>query len=85
MGMIQLKHSEIKDIRKEWCEEVDYVCPVLKQAMPLESFTVDHWHALKSIGPVEETGQGCCRGVLSFQANAFEGKVSGAFPQMASG
>lgn len=77
----QLKSSEIKHLRDEWLKEQNGECPVLKQKIDPKDATLDHQHKLKHEAP-DETGKGCCRGVLHFKSNAWEGKVSNSFKRI---
>jgi hypothetical protein len=79
--MKQLKQSDIKVIREQWHEEQDNICPILKQTVDLSDVCLDHQHKLKSEDP-DETGKGLCRGVIHFQANAWEGKVLSSFKRV---
>jgi len=78
MGLIQLKATDLKELKKRWCEEQDYVCPLFKKRYDLDQFAVDHQHKLVSEMP-DETGKGLCRGAIHFQANSIEGKMTNAF------
>lgn len=79
--MIELKeinHAELKELRhqqwlKQWCE-----CPILKQKISYEEAVIDHKHKTKA-EKLGEEGKGLLRGVLHFQANSWEGKVTNAF------
>jgi hypothetical protein len=77
--MKQLKAKDLKALRERWHEEQDLICPLFGKKYPHEEMTLDHYHALKSEGPDENTGRGLCRGAIHKQANAIEGKITNAF------
>lgn len=79
--LVQLKSSEVKDLRNKWLEEQGFKCPVLNRLIEPSEATLDHLHKLKTEDP-DESGKGCCRGVLSFKANSWEGKVTNSFRRM---
>jgi hypothetical protein len=79
--LIQLKHHQLKELRKKWYEEQDGVCPILKTKIPFEQSVVDHQHKLKS-EDADESGKGICRGAIDRFANALEGKISNNFKRL---
>lgn len=79
--IIQLKASDIKELKERWHKEQGSICPILKKEIPSEKMVVDHLHRLKS----EEQGidgKGCCRGAIEFRANALEGKITNNFKRL---
>jgi hypothetical protein len=78
MALKQLKQKDLKSLKEKWHKEQDQKCPLFGKEFPLDDMVVDHFHALKSEGP-DESGKGLCRGVLHFQANSIEGKITNAF------
>lgn len=78
MVLKQLKHSELKLLKEKWHAEQDGYCPLFGNKYPLEDVVVDHFHGIKS-KELGEDGRGLCRGVLHFQANSIEGKITNAF------
>ncbi len=73
--LVQLKSSELKDLRKKWHDEQNGICPILKQEIAFEDTVCDHQHKLKA-EEADETGKGICRGCISRYANAMEGKIT---------
>jgi len=78
MALKQLKRKDLKYLREKWHKEQKGICPLFGHKFPLEEGTLDHQHKLKAELP-DETGKGLCRGVLQFQANSIEGKMTNAF------
>jgi hypothetical protein len=79
--MIQLESKEIKELKENWHNEQNGICPLLKQEFPLDKMVIDHQHKLVNELP-DETGKGLCRGAIQFQANALEGKFTNAFKRL---
>ena len=79
--MIQLNKKDLKSLRERWYIDQNGICPILKKEYPIENFCIDHAHALKSEG-ANESGKGCARGNVHFQANAWEGKVNNSFKRL---
>jgi len=79
-NLIQILQSELRDFRMKQYRKSN-VCPIINQTVPFEKTVVDHKHKTKQeIVGVE--GKGLIRGILSFQANAWEGKVSNSFKRL---
>lgn len=80
-NVVQLKSSDVKDLRDKWHKEQGEICPILGIKVSSEKVSLDHLHKLKS----EEAGidgKGCCRGAIEFRANAIEGKISNAYKRL---
>ena len=77
----QLKGKDLPALREEWWEENGKKCLITGLTIPLSEAVMDHQHKLKS-DLADESGPGCCRGVLSFQGNAWEGKVTNSFRRL---
>jgi len=79
--MIKLKeinHAGLKELRyKQWLKQ-NKTCPILKQKIEYKDAVADHKHKTKA-EKLGEDGKGLLRGVLHFQANSWEGKVTNAF------
>ena len=74
----QITYKELKEIRlKQWNKQ-KRICPILQQEIEYKDSVMDHKHKNKS-EPIGEDGKGLLRGVLHFQANSWEGKVTNAF------
>lgn len=78
MELKEITQKEFKELRyeqwrKQWCE-----CPILKQKILYKDAVFDHKHKTK-LEKLGENGKGCLRGVIHFQANSFEGKVTNSF------
>lgn len=60
--------------RKQWVKQ-GRICPILKQEITFQDSVVDHKHKRtdEQYGP---EGKGLIRGVLHFQANVMEGKIT---------
>jgi len=78
MSLRQLKRKDLKALKERWHQEQNNICPLFGNEYPLEEMVVDHFHKLKSELP-DESGKGLCRGVLHFQANSIEGKITNAY------
>ena len=73
-----INHSEFKALReKQWLAQ-DCICPILKIKIDYENAVFDHLHKTKA-EKLGEDGKGLLRGVMHFQANSWEGKVTNAF------
>lgn len=79
--VVQLKSSDLKDIKEKWYKEQNGICPILKKEIPFDKHVIDHLHKLKSEDPGVD-GKGCCRGAIEFRANAIEGKISNAYKRL---
>lgn len=79
--IIQLKTSEIKDLKIKFHKEQNNVCPILNKEVPIDKMVLDHLHKLNS-EEAGKDGKGCCRGALEFRANAWEGKIVNAFKRL---
>ena len=74
----QITHAEFKALRKnQWLVQAGF-CPILKQFINYKDAVFDHKHKNKSES-IGEDGKGLLRGVMHFQANSWEGKVTNAF------
>jgi hypothetical protein len=75
---VQLKHSEIKELRERLHKEQGEICPILGIKVGYDEIALDHLHKLLAevAGP---DGKGLIRGSISKIANTFEGKVSNAY------
>lgn len=69
------KFTQLRDI--QWRKQKK-ICPILKQEIKYEDCVFDHKHKTKA-EVIGEDGKGLLRGVLHFQANSWEGKVTNAF------
>jgi len=78
MSLKQLKRKDLKALKEKWHNEQNNICPLFGKKYPLDKVTLDHLHSLKSEVP-DESGKGLCRGVVHFQANAIEGKITNVF------
>lgn len=74
----EITHKELKILRHLQWQRQKRSCPILKQEILLEDAVIDHKHKAKA-EPIGEDGKGLLRGVLHFQANSWEGKVTNAF------
>ena len=79
--MKQLESKDIKSLKEKWHTEQNGICPLLKNAYPLDEMVLDHQHKLVNELP-DETGKGLCRGAIQFQANALEGKFTNSFKRL---
>lgn len=76
--LIQMKQSELYDWKKLQHENQGNFCPLLGVEVPLDQMVVDHKHRTKA-EKLGENGCGLIRGVIQFQANVLEGKISNGF------
>lgn len=76
--LIQVKSSELKNLRKKWWEEQNHKCPILDIEIPFEQSSQDHQHKLKT-ELADETGKGILRGCIDRNVNAFLGKLENAY------
>jgi len=74
----QITHSQMKELRLQQLLKQGCICPILKQVIEFEDSVFDHKHKRKD-EPIGENGKGLLRGVLHFQSNSWEGKVTNAF------
>ena len=74
----EITHAELFKMRLNQYKKQRGVCPILKQPIEYKDAAFDHCHKKKS-EVAGKNGKGLLRGVLHFQANAFEGKVSRSF------
>lgn len=70
-----INHSQLKELRRVQLEKQHFICPVLKKVIKYEESVFDHKHKTKK-ETLGENGNGCLRGVLHFQANVVEGKIT---------
>jgi hypothetical protein len=78
MTLKQLKWKDVAILKEKWHAEQNSICPLFGKRYELSEVTLDHQHKLKSEIP-DESGKGLCRGVIHFQANSIEGKITNAF------
>lgn len=76
--MIQLKVTELKELRLKWHTEQEFVCPILKLYFPVEDMVIDHAHGNK----VQDETSKLCRGCINRQVNAFEGKITNNYKRL---
>lgn len=68
-NIVELKYSEIKDLRDKLLEEQKNICPITLKIIPEGKATLDHSHKRK-VG-----GSGLIRGVIGSGANMLLGKI----------
>lgn len=73
--LIQLEYKDLSTYRENKHKEQNEICPLLGLKFPISEMVVDHKHKLKADKPSLENG-GLVRGVIQFQANVMEGKIS---------
>lgn len=78
INLKEITYAEFINLRYEQWEKQHKFCPILKQFIRYEDACFDHKHKTKA-EPLGEDGKGLLRGVLHFQANSWEGKVTNAF------
>ena len=76
--VILKKIPDLKSFRNKHHEKQKFICPILKQKIPVDDVVVDHKHKNKN-EPIGVDGKGLVRGVIQTQANALEGKISNNF------
>jgi len=76
--LIQLEHKELSTYRETKHKEQNYICPIMGLQYPVSEMVVDHKHKLKS-DPASIDNGGLIRGIIHFQANIMEGKISNGF------
>jgi hypothetical protein len=74
----ELTQKEFKKLRYEQWIKQGKCCPILKQRILYRKAVFDHKHKNKK-EEIGEDGKGLLRGVLHFQANSWEGKITNAF------
>jgi len=74
----QLEQKDVKPLREKWLKQQGGKCLITGTTITLKDATLDHLHKLKS-ELADETGKGCCRGVLHHRANSWEGRVTKAY------
>lgn len=74
-----IKSSRLQEYRKKWWEEQKGICPILQQEIPFEKSSVDHIHKRKADEVGGSNNLGLIRGVIHFQANSLEGKITNAY------
>lgn len=79
--MKELTVKEMKELKEKWYAEELGICPILGQRRHIYEMVMDHQHKKKSENASED-GKGLCRGVIHFQANAWEGKVQNSFKRV---
>lgn len=77
-SLIQLTQASAKELRLRIHKEQNNICPLLGIEIPAEDTALDHKHKRKA-DPSGPNGDGLCRGVISFRANALEGKITNAW------
>lgn len=78
MKLKQITQKEFKELRFTQYLKQKSICPILKHKIEYKDAVFDHRHRIKS-EKLGEDGKGLLRGVIHFQANSFEGKVTNAF------
>lgn len=73
-----ITHAEFKLLRYEQWKEQGCVCPILKQSIEYKDAVFDHLHKTQA-EKLGEDGKGLLRGVMHFQVNSWEGKITSAF------
>lgn len=76
--LIQLKHSDLPILKKKLHKKQKKKCPILKKKFKLKEMVVDHQHKRIS-DEIGLNGGGLVRGVIQFQANSLEGKITNAY------
>lgn len=76
--MKTITYKELKELRLQQWHAQAGKCPILKQFHKFEDSVMDHLHKTKA-EILGEDGKGLLRGVMHFQANSWEGKVTNAF------
>jgi len=74
----QLDQKELAPLREKLHKEQGGICPILGKPFPVNLMVVDHMHMTKS-DTAGVNGKGQIRGVIHFQANAWEGKITNSF------
>lgn len=74
----EITYAEFIVLRYKQWEKQNKICPILKQEIKYGDACLDHCHKTKA-EKLGENGKGLLRGVLHFQANSWEGKVTNAF------
>ena len=82
--LIQLKQSELKELKRQLHNTQNDICPLLKIKVPFDQMVVDHKHKLKA-NPAGPNGDGLVRGAIEFRANALEGKITNNWKRMGLG
>lgn len=75
MELKKIKAQELQALRAKLYEEIDGICPIMKQHFPVEKFVVDHQHKVNQAQPLGEDGAGLVRGAIHKMANSLEGKI----------
>jgi len=78
IDLIKITYKELKILRHLQWRRQNRICPILKQEIRLDDSVMDHQHKTKA-EKLGEDGKGLLRGVIHFQANSWEGKVTNAF------
>jgi succinate dehydrogenase/fumarate reductase flavoprotein subunit len=74
--IVQLKNStDIKNLKEQWVNQQNGICPILKLPFELDNFVIDHSHCKSKEAPDELLGTGFCRGAIHHNANVVEGKI----------
>lgn len=76
--LINIKYSELSDLRKKQWEKQGNKCAILDQKIDFKNSCMDHKHSLSS-EIVGVNGAGLCRGVILLSVNAVEGKILKVF------
>lgn len=74
----EITYAKFIVLRYEQWEKQNGICPILKQEIMYKDACFDHKHKTKA-ELLGEDGKGLLRGILHFQANSWEGKVTNAF------
>lgn len=78
MDLKEITYAEFKILRFDQWKKQEGICPILKLPVRYKDTVFDHKHKTKA-EPLGEDGKGLLRGILHFQANSWEGKVTNAF------
>ena len=74
----QITYAQLKKLRREQWLKQNKICPILGKEIEYKDAVFDHKHKRKA-DKLGEDGKGLLRGVLHFQANSWEGKVTNSF------
>lgn len=74
----QLEYKDLPVLRQRLHEEQGGVCPIIGKKFKVEDMVVDHKHKSSS-EQIGVNGASLIRGVIHFQVNAWEGKITNSF------
>jgi hypothetical protein len=80
--LIFIKTTDLATIRKELLEKQNYICPITKEKLTVESAVVDHKHKQYKDQEIGKDGMGMIRGALHRQVNVLEGKISNSYTRL---